>query len=510
MPVEQKHFMEYLKKMQRLKPRYVWDINRYVNSVLNDASLDRIVSPEDLSKCISAVSGSYSKQKKIRRHSALQHYVRFIDDTNRIRFMNLLKNYLTYEEECVTRDYRCWLRARKYSHGGVKLFVSAVKKYFYRWPLKHYPLGRKLLEEFRIAMSRGKFITLSAFIRFLEQKNAVPPRPYRFKMTKASDIPQEVLEKFKNYVEENRHRYCSRWGGRVWGFLVNFGLSLAKQEVSDLGRVTRQLVSEFLRPYREKNVSASHINGLCLEIAKFYEWCADEYGWQIQPVSRKYHYMKMTRGLPRPLRDNDIRLLKKHLPDNWFRLAFYLALEAGLRRSEVLNLRLQEIDLNAVKITVINGKGSKDRIVYISPLLCKEIRRWLKRRQRVRECYYLFHNHGHVRSGRSINCQVSKLSQSSSVIFTFHQLRHTFCTRLGQQGMKLECRMKLMGHARPETTMGYTQIDNQEVRQAFLDAKREEIKKKAKEVIHPTELGSIRDVYEKSNRGEIDIKRLFQ
>jgi len=131
----------------------------------------------------------------------------------------------------------------------------------------------------------------------------------------------------------------------------------------------------------------------------------------------------------------------------------------GLRLSEVLHLRLTDIDSQQMAIRIQQGKGRKDRNVILSRVLLETLRRyWKERRPRS----WLFPGH---RGNRPLHETVIQRAFTEArrrahidKDVTFHSLRHTFATHLMESGVAPRTIQALLGHRSLSTTQRYTHV----------------------------------------------------
>ena len=105
-----------------------------------------------------------------------------------------------------------------------------------------------------------------------------------------------------------------------------------------------------------------HVNG----IRQFYHYLREEEGLAITNPIRKHHFQKMSRPLPRHLRDEQVETFFRAIKGARDRAMFMLMLRCGLRVEEVAHLTIGVIDVKRRTILVEDGKGGKDRVVYMS------------------------------------------------------------------------------------------------------------------------------------------------
>jgi site-specific recombinase XerD len=131
---------------------------------------------------------------------------------------------------------------------------------------------------------------------------------------------------------------------------------------------------------------------------------------------------------------------------------------AGLRKKELVNLKLTDIDIENLTIFINQGKGSKDRVIPITYTLAMSLKRYLEERKRLRKtCSQFFvslnRDSGFTHSG--LMRLVNHIKRASGVHFTIHKLRHTFATLMLEGGCDIYSLSKMMGHDNIKTTTIY-------------------------------------------------------
>lgn len=135
-----------------------------------------------------------------------------------------------------------------------------------------------------------------------------------------------------------------------------------------------------------------------------------------------------------------------------------LLYSCGLRISEVLRLRLADIDLDRRQLVIYQAKGRKDRYVVLAestiPLLLNYVSSYKPKG-------YLFQgSKGGVYSTTSIRAFLKRSCKRAGIRkrVTPHTLRHSYATHLVEDGVNLRLIQELLGHSKPETTMIYTHV----------------------------------------------------
>lgn len=165
--------------------------------------------------------------------------------------------------------------------------------------------------------------------------------------------------------------------------------------------------------------------------------------------------------LPKVLGENDLGKLFRAISNLKHKAIVFAAYSAGLRVSEVVNLKLTDIDSERMTIFIERAKGKKDRVVNLSPLLLDILRAYLKK-QKPRPLKYLFEGPVpgeaySIRSTQEIFMQ-GKSKAGISKKISFHGLRHSFATHLLEKGVDIKYIKELLGHFDIKTTERYLHV----------------------------------------------------
>jgi site-specific recombinase XerD len=167
--------------------------------------------------------------------------------------------------------------------------------------------------------------------------------------------------------------------------------------------------------------------------------------------------------LPKVLNENELGKLFRSITNSKHKAIVFTAYSAGLRVSEVVNLRIEDIDAERMTIFVRKAKGKKDRMVNLSPLLLDILRAYLKK-QKPMPKKYLFEGalQGQPYSIRAAQ-QIFKNGKTNAGIsktMGFHGLRHSFATHLIEKGVDIKYIKELLGHFDIKTTERYLHVSN--------------------------------------------------
>lgn len=179
----------------------------------------------------------------------------------------------------------------------------------------------------------------------------------------------------------------------------------------------------------------------------------------------------LTRGrvpyrLPVVLSPEEVNQFFLHLTYLPYRAALMIAYGSGLRVSEVVSLKVSDIDSQRMLIRVEQGKGKKDRYVMLSPRLLEVLRTWW-RAERPKDWLFPGWRVGqHMRpAALQLACQEAAKRAGLNKRVTVHTLRHSFATHLLENGADIRIIQTLLGHSRIDTTARYTQVSPRLIRQ---------------------------------------------
>jgi site-specific recombinase XerD len=225
------------------------------------------------------------------------------------------------------------------------------------------------------------------------------------------------------------------------------------------GRAPAELTFEDVRQYQlhltQSGLAPASINGAMVALRFFFRVTlqrADAVDYI--PIVRE------PQRLPVVLTPAEIASVLEAAPGLKWRTALSVAYGAGLRASEVVGLKVSDIDSERMRIRVEQGKGRRDRDALLSPHLLAVLRNWWKV---ARPPVWLFPNRltafDHV-TPRSLSRAFHDAVQRAGIkkAVSLHTLRHCFATHLLEQDVDVRVIQVLLGHKKLETTAVYTHV----------------------------------------------------
>ncbi len=216
---------------------------------------------------------------------------------------------------------------------------------------------------------------------------------------------------------------------------------------------------EYLFSLIEKGKSDETIRSACFAI-KFYLNIMKKESVEIQEILDNLPNLKREKKLPTILSKKEIESLIRVTTNINHRLIIQIGYSAGLRISEIINLKWPDIDFNRNTIHLKRAKWKKDRIVMLSQKLKEELQKLNQKSP-----YVFITNRGGKYTQRTIQKVIENMSKKAGIKkkITPHTLRHSFATHLLENGTDIRYIKDLLGHANISTTLIYTKVSNKDL-----------------------------------------------
>ena len=221
-----------------------------------------------------------------------------------------------------------------------------------------------------------------------------------------------------------------------------------------LEAVTEKNIANYIHHLVEKEgISASYQRQMLGAIGKYFELCEG------RKLDLKHLYPKRNQNrLPKYLTKDEVRKMLDRTSNLKHRCILMLLYGAGFRLSEVLNVKITDVDSSSMRLMVRGSKGNKDRLVVLSETLLLELRKYFLQ---YKPNVFLFEGpKGGKYSSRSVQAIVKQAAQRAGISkpVTPHILRHSFATHLVESGIDIRYVQEMLGHNSIKTTQIYTHI----------------------------------------------------
>ena len=217
----------------------------------------------------------------------------------------------------------------------------------------------------------------------------------------------------------------------------------------------------FLLALIEKGDSDETVRSACFAI-KFYLNTIKNDSTEIQEILNNLPNVKREKKLPVILSKEEIERLIVSTKNINHRLIIQIGYSAGLRISEIINLKWQDIDFDRDLIHLKRAKGKKDRIVMLS----LKVKENLMNLTSNKEGYVFLTNRGGKYTQRTIQKVIENAAMKVGIrkSITPHTLRHSFATHLLENGTDIRYIRDLLGHSDISTTLIYAKVSNKNIR----------------------------------------------
>ncbi len=175
---------------------------------------------------------------------------------------------------------------------------------------------------------------------------------------------------------------------------------------------------------------------------------------------------KKPQQLPKLLNQEELRKLFNSLENKKHKAMLFTAYSAGLRVSEIVNLKIKDIDSSRMQIFIERAKGKKDRYVNLSPVLLDILRQYIKN-YKPKPLVYLFESDqtGFCYPARTVQQIFTNAKNKAGITkeVGIHSLRHSFATHLLDKGTDIKFIKDLLGHFDIRTTERYLHVSKQKL-----------------------------------------------
>jgi integrase/recombinase XerC len=239
-------------------------------------------------------------------------------------------------------------------------------------------------------------------------------------------------------------------------------------------------VTVFIEQQRASQRAATTINRRLNALQHFFEYLATERQMLGSNPVKPSHFLRRGRPLPKGLSPEQVRRLFAKITHPLDHALYLLILRCGLRVSEVARLTLADLDWDQQSLRITQGKGRKDRIVYVAADALAALRACLAIRPAGVPDAVLFWNQKRPQrslSSKGMQKKLERYAKAAEMKASCHSLRHTFASNLLEAGAEVIAIKDLLGHASIQSSERYAKLSNQRVKQVYQQAMRKVIAK---------------------------------
>jgi integrase/recombinase XerD len=342
----------------------------------------------------------------------------------------------------------------------------------------HYLKAKRLSAEW----IHNSGIALDKFRQFLRQQRGqmtIPLRP-KGRERYVAGLPDWLVAQLDRYCHlmqshwrpaRVKQRSQAHWSAHtaIWRWVCE------RRVITSPLEVKRQALLDYVDHSLGAGLAASTINGHLRSFHAFLLYLQEQ-DFRIPQALLRIPFLKEPDRLPRFLTDEQVRQVRDDFEQRVAgarfaaqrrdalldRAAFYLMWHGGLRLGEVEELRLEDLDIPNRKVMVRQGKGRKDRAIYLTDTAVQAVREYLAVRGEGADDHVFLYRHRPL-AKELIWARTRAAGERVGVKVTPHQLRHTCATQLLNAGCKITSIQQLLGHREIGSTLIYARVHDETV-----------------------------------------------
>ncbi len=293
-----------------------------------------------------------------------------------------------------------------------------------------------------------------------------PPNEHQ-KKRNVKKRTDHLLSKFPKSISETMHMYADvllaqnySWS-TIKTYTGEFAKYLLTKKIPALEERTSKDTNRYLKLIAESSISESQLNQVVSAIKFYYQKVIFNPHFEIENIRRP----RKSRPLPVILSITEVDRMFRSLENIKHVAIVYTIYSAGLRREELIRLRLQDIIWERNQIHIVRSKNKKDRYVMLSQTLKDVLYKYINEYKPI---YWLFEGMDKKSpySSSSTLKIVKRAAKKAGITrkVTTHTLRHCFATHLLDFGTDVRFIKELLGHKDIKTTLIYTHVTNQNLK----------------------------------------------
>lgn len=245
----------------------------------------------------------------------------------------------------------------------------------------------------------------------------------------------------------------------------------ASKGVEELNKIERTQINGYILKLHDEKYTPTSVMRKTASLRGFFKWlCANEICQKNPALTLEPP--KIPKKLPKVMTVEEINAILSQNLSKIEKVILELLYGCGLRVSELVNLKITDIDIPA-RYLQCTGKGSKERIVPIGSKAIKAIKDYMKERdfvlQKNRQTskIFLLNDTGKNITRQDVYNFIHKQGEKIHKSISPHTLRHTFATHLLENGADLRVVQELLGHSDVATTQLYTHISKKRLKEVY-------------------------------------------
>ena len=286
-----------------------------------------------------------------------------------------------------------------------------------------------------------------------------------------------IYAEIEGFCKHLQNRNYSRH--TISNYAIDLRLFFEKVD-KPLRQISWREIDQFVQQQHDQGLAATTINRRLNAIKRFFEYLViEQEKLSVNPI-KPSHFLKQGRALPKKLTQEQIQRLFAGIKNRLDRAMFLLMLRCGLRVSEVANLKVSNVDWQQQALLIEQGKGRKDRRLYLSADALASLQECLEMRPSCISDERFFWNQKRKNQGLSIKAiqkKMERYAKAGKVEASCHSLRHTFASNLLEEGAEVISIKEFLGHESISSSERYARLSNPKIKQIYLQTIKKVIQK---------------------------------
>jgi integrase/recombinase XerD len=280
-------------------------------------------------------------------------------------------------------------------------------------------------------------------------------------------------KKVRDYLRRQLRHNCRPNTIRSSGTTILIFLKFFKRSGGrHLAEIGPEHINAFVEHEQDRGIAPVSVDGRLKGLYAFLNFLVDRNVIDAHVIKRKLR-IKVPDALPRAIDPEDIQQLLSAIKNPRDRALILTLLRTGMRIGELLNTRVEDLNLREQLVRIIEAhKNRIGRVVYLSSDAVSALKKWLKTRKY--QSKFIFYGHGAgplcYEAARATFINYIDKAGLAHKGYTLHCLRHTYASELLNAGMPLQCLQELLGHQSIEMTRRYARLTDSTRREAYYKA----------------------------------------
>ena len=283
-------------------------------------------------------------------------------------------------------------------------------------------------------------------------------------------VTQLVKYEGANEMILKRYKACLIIAGKSPKTIAAYERIVKKLFIALQKNYTDMTVSDlryFLAYEKSRGVSNRTLENTRVQISAFFTWLLDEELINKNPC-RSIAPIKYSKEVKLPFSTIEIDAIRSACKNKKERAIVEFLLASGVRVSELCSIRISDVNFDTLSVIVREGKGAKQRTVYINDLASKHLVEYLTSRN-INGAYLFYNKKKEPLNPGGVRFILKEIEERAGISNVHpHRFRRTFATGMSNRGMEIQEISKLLGHSNLDTTLTYVYTSEEKIRTSYL------------------------------------------